>query len=234
MVRISTIYGNVSGEFCQVSFWSFTVADVVIAAVVLIGPVAAVFVTRWVDKKREDRSRKLDVFKTLMRTRRNPISPEHVGALNLVELEFAESMEVRSNLEALMKHLGTEQQRLQREVVVEETPKDEAARRNSEFGQRLADERQRLLAKLLHSIGSSLGFKVQQLEIFEGGYTPQGWADVELEQRIIRNYFLDLYTGHRVVPVAVVDYRRQESSEGAETESDTGSSEEKASQDKTA
>jgi Family of unknown function (DUF6680) len=30
----------------------------------------------------------MDIFKTLMPTRRTPMYPEHVGALNLIELEY--------------------------------------------------------------------------------------------------------------------------------------------------
>jgi hypothetical protein len=79
----------------------------------------------------------------------------------------------------------------------------------------LYNERQRLLAKLLHAIASELGHKAEQLEIFEGGYTPRGWHDDDMEQRLIRQYALDLARGHRVVPVGVVDLRAPNGDGGA-------------------
>ena len=55
---------------------------------VLVGPVIAVLITRYFDNRRADEARKLDIFRTLMRTRRLPLHWDHVGALNLVEVEF--------------------------------------------------------------------------------------------------------------------------------------------------
>jgi hypothetical protein len=39
------------------------------------GPVTAVLLTRYVDQNREKSGRRMDVFRTLMRTRRAPKSP---------------------------------------------------------------------------------------------------------------------------------------------------------------
>ena len=36
----------------------------------------------------------MDLFRTLMRTRRVPMSADHVGALNLIEIEFASEPDV--------------------------------------------------------------------------------------------------------------------------------------------
>ena len=91
--------------------------------------------------------------------------------------------------------------------------KDEAYSRDDKFHARLASERQALLAKLLHSIAKSLGFKIEQLEIFEGGYSPQGWEDVEREQRFIRRYVVEMALGRRHLPVSLVDDDRKSKNE---------------------
>ena len=88
------------------------------------------------------------------------------------------------------------------------TPEQIAARDTAFYG-RLSDERQRLLAKLLHAIARVLNFKAEQLEIFEGGYTPQGWFDVELENMAVRRLFAEISAGRRV-PIGVLDYTRVE------------------------
>ncbi|WP_373280609.1 DUF6680 family protein [Methylomonas koyamae] len=46
-----------------------TVSDIFMILAVLVGPVIAVQLTRYLDDKREVRDRKLQVFKTLMATR---------------------------------------------------------------------------------------------------------------------------------------------------------------------
>jgi len=57
-------------------------------AAILLGPILAVLVTRFIDSRRETQSRRMEIFKTLMRTRRTPTYADHVGALNLIEVEY--------------------------------------------------------------------------------------------------------------------------------------------------
>ena len=50
----------------------------------------------------------MEIFRMLMRTRRTRLYPEHVGALNLVEIEFAHDRPVIDAWRELFKHLGSE------------------------------------------------------------------------------------------------------------------------------
>ena len=185
-------------------------------AAVFAGPIAAVIMTRLIDWKRARDQRRLDVFRTLMRTRRTPTYPEHVGALNLVEIEFYGVPSVIDPFKALLKHFGTEHTRHPNEQTDGVEDADERRIRDERFDTRIVNERSRLLAVLLHAMARKLKFnKIQQMEIFEGGYTPQAWANIELEQSVIRRYLVDLYLGNRVVPVGIVDLsRNQEDSRG--------------------
>jgi hypothetical protein len=47
----------------------------------------------------------MDVFRTLMRTRRMRLNPDHVGALNLVEIEFYRQADVIAAWETYWEHL---------------------------------------------------------------------------------------------------------------------------------
>jgi hypothetical protein len=66
--------------------------DVILGIAVVIatfcGPLFAVLVTRHIDNVRQVRERRLNIFRTLMATRRMLISPEKAVALNMVEIEF--------------------------------------------------------------------------------------------------------------------------------------------------
>lgn len=168
------------------------------------GPVAAVLLTRYVDQSRERSGRRMDVFRTLMRTRRAPTTAEHVGALNLIEIEFASDREVLSAWKNLYGHFAREHPRRPDEIIVRQDDNDRRSR-DEAFYRRLADERARLLTKLLHAMAKALNFKIEQLEIFEGGYIPQGWEDELVEQRLVRKFLLDLYQAKVALPVMVFE-----------------------------
>ncbi|MDS1135976.1 DUF6680 family protein [Nitratireductor indicus] len=141
----------------------------------------------------------------VMRTRRTPIAPDFVGALNLVEIEFQSDKPVLDAFKNLMRHFGTEHPRRQNEQTGGVDDAGEIKLRDERFDKRLWDERAALIAKLLHSIAKALNFKIEQLEIFEGGYSPQGWQNIENEQWAVRRYIIDLALGRRVVPVALIN-----------------------------
>jgi hypothetical protein len=73
----------------------------------ITGPVMAVLITRYLDDERTYKSRRMDVFRTLMRTRRTTLHPDHLGALNLVEIEYANEPAVLNAWKALFTHFGT-------------------------------------------------------------------------------------------------------------------------------
>lgn len=171
---------------------------------IFIGPMIAVLITRWLDDRREKNARRMDVFKTLMRTRRTPIYPEHVGSLNLIELEFAKDDEVITKWKELLNHFAEQHVRKTTEETSDSLPKHESSARNKAFNERLAQERQTLLAKLLHSMAKALDFKIEQLEIFEGGYTPQGWGDVDTAQQLARQFLIELYLEKRSLPIKIL------------------------------
>lgn len=185
-----------------------TLVDGLTIFALIVGPTSAVLITRWSDDRHERQNRRMEIFRTLMRTRRTPMTPKHVGALNLIEFEFTQDVTVMRAWRRLFDHFGTAHTRRDDEQILPGMPEQEQGERNRRFTQRLADERQRLLVRLLHAMATALKFPVQQLEIFEGGYTPQGWNDEQLEQALIRRFFVELYLGSKRLPLAVYDYTR--------------------------
>lgn len=173
---------------------------------ILTGPIFAVWVTRKIDLARERRERKMNIFRTLMRTRRSPTTSDHVGSLNLIEIEFSEDSQVIKDWRALFDHLGTQHLRNSSEDLNGISDKAQIAQRRRDFDQRLYQDRQKLLTKLLHSMAVRLDFKIEQLEIFDGGYLPQGWVDNEAQQEIARKFLLDLALGRTVLPVGVMNF----------------------------
>ena len=65
-----------------------TLAEVLMVIALLAGSIAAVQVQKRLDRLREEHGRKIWIFKTLMATRAAVLSPDHVQALNMIDLEF--------------------------------------------------------------------------------------------------------------------------------------------------
>jgi hypothetical protein len=118
-----------------------------------------------------------------MRTRRMRLNPDHVGALNLVEIEFYDQKPVIDAWKAYWSNLGRR------------VPSDQAEQ------DAFFKEQASLLTKLLHAMARSLDFHIEQLDIFEGGYVPQGWEQDEQIIRLTRMLLLDVLSGRRSIPV---------------------------------
>ncbi len=182
---------------------TWSMSEIVTIVALFLGPAVAVLIARWMEYRRAKRERRMDIFRTLMKTRRTRLLPDHVSALNLVEIEFRNNSNVLTAWRAYFQNLGSEQPRRDDEVVSEYLGNDEQRIREERYNIRVCQEREKLLATLLHAIARSLNYKVEALEIFEGGYSPQGWADIEMQQELIRRYVVDLCLGNRALPVVV-------------------------------
>lgn len=185
------------------------------------GPVLAILVGRLLESFKLKRERRMEIFRALMRTRRVRLAPEHVGALNLVEIEFQGKEDVLREWRAYFEHLGKSYPELSGGV------SGEGGVDNSEVIQKTIRDGEKLLAKLLHSIARVMGFKIEQLDIFEGGYAPRGWSNIEQQQQVIRDFMVDMYNGKRYLPVAVTDFReflsdRQSAGDAVAKEDDVG------------
>jgi hypothetical protein len=67
---------------------TMTIADWLTSSAILLDPIIAVQLARYLDNQKEERERKLQVFKALMATRAYTVSWHHVVALNRIDLEF--------------------------------------------------------------------------------------------------------------------------------------------------
>jgi len=159
---------------------------------VIVAPFLAVFAQRQLDNLREIRGRRLAIFKSLMATRAAILSPEHVQALNMIDLEFTGNKykDIRIAWKEYLDHLGS-QNALDLKQREENLPT---------WGAKRDD----LLAKLLQEMGKRLGYKFDPVQVKRGIYSPQGHADVELEQNLLRRWLLEVLAGKRELPINAV------------------------------
>jgi hypothetical protein len=142
-----------------------------IVAATGLGPIVAVAITLWRTEVTSKYNRRVHVFRTLMATRRVGISPDHVNALNLVEVDYYGCDKVEAAWSEYKDHLNNSGK-----------PEDDAWRETKE----------KLLAKLLFEIAAVLGFNIPAIDIFKGGYAPLGWAHREYRQLAAMEYLYDL------------------------------------------
>src|ERR1700693_3099475 len=79
-------------------------------AAIFLGPIAAVQVQKFIERTTAEKDERRFIFKTLMRTRGNPTSRDHVDALNMIQFTFSNNTEadsaVRRKWEIYLNHLN--------------------------------------------------------------------------------------------------------------------------------
>ena len=162
-----------------------TYTEILTIIAIVAGPAFGVWLTRWLDDRRELQQRKYDIFRTLMRTRKMPIHVDHVGALNLIEVEFIKNANVIDAWKSYLANLSVPMP-----PVEEKDRHDVWVKKNDS-----------LLTKLLSEVAKSLNIKIEQLSILEGNYIPQGWVDDDWEQRLVRRSLIDVLMAKRHIVI---------------------------------
>lgn len=147
------------------------------------GPIGAVLITFWRESRSSLRSRRLQIFRTLMATRQIPISPEHVNSLNLIEVDFYGCENEQKEWIVYKSHL------FPAPGVVE----DDAWR----------EKKERLLANLLCQMARTLRYNIPAMDIFRGGYAPRGWQHVQNRLHEALEYVHDLATTNKALPMCL-------------------------------
>lgn len=130
------------------------IANWAVVVATILGPIAAVYITRKIDRFRANEERKVWIFRTLMATRdmNLSISMEHVQALQMIEVEFSRS---RKKERAVVDAWRLYQQHLNSSAP-DEDPGNYWGKRQFE-----------LLCQLIHRIAEYLGYKLNEAQIRE-------------------------------------------------------------------
>jgi hypothetical protein len=156
--------------------------DIITLLAILVGPILAVLVTRYQDRKKELQARRVDIFRTLMKTRQLRLSPDHVAALNLIELEFYGRTKVIEPYRAYMQHLSSPLP----------TPTEQ---------DRYFEARHDLFVDLIGALGKELGYAFDKHDLARFSYAPTGWERDETRQRQNAALLTDILEGKRALPV---------------------------------
>lgn len=165
-------------------FWINAAILVVTVIAIVYGPIRAVRLTRELDQSRERKSRKYAILSDLMRTRRARIDPVHVGALNLIELEFYGQKGVIDAFRAYSKSLATRE------------PSDE------NDVERFYQERDDLFIELLQQIAEELGYTFDKRDLAKLGYFPEGLSRYQNNADANAALMREVLEGRRALPIS--------------------------------
>ena len=172
--------------------------DWAVIGVTLLGPILAVQAQKAVEALRERKARKNRLFEQLMATRASRVAPEHVRALNMIDLVFYGSrtlgVQFRSAkeqriLDAWKEYLDHLNNRGDDDQLMQWVAK--------------GDE---LFTNLLYSIAEDIGFKFDRVQLKRGSYSPIAHGELETEQTELRRAALSLVTGKHALKMNVVGF----------------------------
>ncbi|GLO13629.1 hypothetical protein PPUJ20028_22100 [Pseudomonas putida] len=129
------------------------------------------------------------IFSTLMATRAARMSPDHVQALNMIDLAFN----------------GGSRTRRRSETDVLDAWRDYLDHLTSAIGdaERWHDRQGELFIILLSSMASDLGLRYDRVLLRNGAYMPKGHTDIEEEQLQARRLLLEVLSGRQAVSMNV-------------------------------
>lgn len=183
------------------------IGDWLIISAVLIGPVLAVQAQKTIESWRERKLKKLSIFKTLMATRGTTLSPAHVEALNMIDLEFSgRKAKVKKVIDAwkiYLDHLHS--------LNIDHSDPSYNVKLDT-----WTERSKELLAELLYEMAQSVGYYFDKVHLKKGSYTPQGHADIEFEQNFIRRSVVQLFLGNKPLPVQILEKPSQNDTDAKE------------------
>ena len=162
----------------------------------LLGPILAVQAQKAVEAFREKRRRKAFLFEQLMATRASRLAPEHVRALNMIDLVF----------------YGERVFGVQRRTAKEERVLDAWKEYHDHLNTKVEDNQislwvargDELFTNLLYAAAQDLGFKFDRVQLKRGSYSPMAHGEIEAEQTELRKAALSLVTGKHALKMNVV------------------------------
>jgi hypothetical protein len=167
-----------------------TLTDVLTISAIVIGPIAAVQIEKYLERLRDQKNRRLNIFKTLMATRGAVLSPSHVEALNRIDLEFSKGKKYEKVNNAWKEYLDNLGQ------------KADTDEKLMIWG----SKNEELLANLLYEMGKSLNYTFDKVLIKRNIYSPVGQVRMEKEFELIRQGLIDVLQGKSDLPININNY----------------------------
>jgi len=173
-----------------------TISDWLVIAAIILAPILAVQIQKFLENRKATKERKMQIFRTLMATRATPLSPLHVEALNMIDIEFHKHKNIIEAWKLLLDNFAN-------------YPKDSNDPNYQTKLAASADKSTELLTDLLYEMARSLNYDFDKVHLKRGAYIPQGHAEFELEQNFIRRSLVEVFLGKRSIPITITSFLEQ-------------------------
>jgi len=168
------------------------ISDWLTIIAILLAPIVALQIQKYIEDRKEIRARKMQIFRTLMATRATRLSPNHIEALNMIDIEFYKNQEVTKNWSLLLDNFANYPQN--------PNDKDYQIRLNS-----CVEKSNELFVDLLFKMAKSLDYEFDEVHLKRNIYMPRGQIDTILGQEFIRRAFVEVLSGKRSIPINVTN-----------------------------
>ncbi len=167
-----------------ITTWHTANNGTVTVIAILLAPIIALQVQTRLDAAKEKSQRKLIIFKTLIATYTTRVSPDHVQALNMINIEFYGNESVLGSWRLYQQHLTTPDiQANNTSISIEE--REKAAQQWLETGNNL-------FINLLVDMSNEVGFPFDKPTLSKGVYYPIAQEKIEIENKILREGLLKI------------------------------------------
>jgi hypothetical protein len=170
--------------------------DWLIVSATILGPIFAVQAQKWVERFRERRQRKLWIFHSLMGSRADRTSAQHVQALNMIDLAFYGSSFFGMKL------------RSRREQAVLDSWKEYLDHLNTQFNDAgfevWSSNGVELFINLLMAMSRDMGFSFDRVQIKKGVYSPVAHGTIAQDIDAIRTMAREVLEGRRSIKMDIM------------------------------
>jgi hypothetical protein len=167
-------------------------SDCISIAAIFLGPVIAIQLQKFIEQRKQVQERREGIFRTLMATRGETLSPHHVGALNRIDLDFSSEKRYQKVIEAWKEYF------------------DHLHNGDREQPSIWATTRLELFTNLLYEMGHSLGYSFDRVLIKRNIYSPEGHGIIEREDTEIRQGMARLFRGEDALPISFPQFPQDE------------------------
>lgn len=179
-------------------FLGLALKEWVIVAATLLGPILAVQAQKLVEGFREARSRKIRLFESLMATRGSRLAPEHVRALNMIDLVFYGERTI-----GVLRRTSKEQRILDSWKEYLDHLNNKSPDESIENWVAQGFE---LFTNLLYAMAQDIGYKFDRVQLKRGAYTPIAHGELEQQESELRKATLSLVSGQHALKMNVVGF----------------------------
>jgi len=156
--------------------WTIKMTDVAIMAATFLGPIFAVQLQKYIERRGAEEQRQVGIFRTVLIS--PPLSYVSVQALNGIKVEFRRVKAVIAAWDLYIDHI---------------TP------RNGVFGS--DEKRVELYVDLLFQMSEHLGYGLGKVTLKNGFYSPVIHGEIEKDEQAIRKGLIGVFSGQ--VPISM-------------------------------